>query len=97
MARLAHQRANMSISPLKIIETQPELSEFELFWECYPKKKKKGDAFKAWKQTVELRPPIEKIVAALNEQCKSDNWNEDGGRWVPLPATWLRAWQWDDE
>lgn len=82
---------------LRILEANPQLSDFELFWECYPKKKARLDANKAWKQTESVRPPIEKILAALNEQAESSDWNRDGGQYIPYPATWLRDGRWDDE
>jgi len=82
---------------LKIVESNPQLSDFDLFWECYPKKKAKLDALKAWKQTENVRPPIEQILAALDTQSQSADWTRDGGQYVPHPATWLRGGRWDDE
>lgn len=87
----------MRTTPLKVIEAQPKLSDFDLFWESYPKKKSKGDAFKAWKQTESIRPPIEEILAAIETQLRSVNWSKDGGQFIPYPATWLRSWGWADE
>ena len=84
-------------SVLKIIEANPKLAGFDLFWACYPKRKKKGDAMKAWVQTKKHRPPIEELLAALDKQKNSDDWYRDSGQWIPLPATWLRSWQWLDE
>lgn len=82
---------------LKIIEANPRLSDFDLFWECYPKKKAKLDALKAWKQTESIRPDIEKILAAINAQSDSDDWSRNGGQYIPYPASWLRDGRWDDE
>lgn len=82
---------------LKLVEANAALSDFELFWECYPKKKAKLDALKAWKQTENVRPEIEKILAALNEQCESSDWVRDGGQYIPYPASWLRGGHWDNE
>ena len=86
-----------NISVLKVIEENPKLSGFSLFWASYPKRRKKGDALKAWQQTAKVRPPIEEILAAIETQRQSDDWNRDSGQWIPLPASWLRAWQWADE
>jgi len=74
----------------------PQDPEFDQFWKQYPRKVKKGDARKAWFQTKELRPPVSKILKALIVQSASDNWLKDGGSYIPYPATWLRAEQWDD-
>lgn len=82
---------------LKILEANPRLADFDLFWECYPKKRAKLDALKAWKQTSEIRPDIEKIIAAIDTQEQWVDWQRDGGQWIPLPASWLRGGRWDDE
>ena len=80
---------------LKDPVTGRSLDDFDLFWENYPRKKKKGDAMKAWKQTEPYRPPIEEILAAIYKQEQSNQWqNRD---YIPYPASWLRSWCWDDE
>ena len=82
---------------LKLVEENAKLSDWELFWECYPRKKAKLDAIKAWKQTENIRPPIEALLAAIDTQSKSDDWTRDGGQYVPYPAKWLRQGYWEDE
>lgn len=69
---------------------------FNRFWSEYPKKRSKGDAFKAWNQVAAKRPPIEKIIKSLIVLKASDDWRRDGGQYIPYPATWLRDWGWDD-
>jgi len=82
---------------VEITQANGKLSDFELFWEVYPRRQKKGDATKAWLQTESIRPSIEEIISAIHEQQKSVQWQKDGGQYIPLPASWLRAWQWSDE
>ena len=82
---------------IKINELNAKLSDFDLFWEIYPRRQKKGDAVKAWAQTETIRPPIEEILAAIHQQQTTEQWRKDGGQFIPLPASWLRAWQWADE
>jgi len=82
---------------VEITQANAKLSDFELFWEVYPRRQKKGDASKAWLQTENIRPSIEEIIASIHEQQKSSQWQRDDGQFIPLPATWLRAWQWADE
>ena len=84
-------------SVFKTVEDNPKLSGFDLFWAAYPKRKAKGDAMKAWQQTAKHRPPIEEILAAIETQRQSDDWWKDSGQYIPLPASWLRAWRWADE
>jgi len=74
----------------------PEDPEFEKFWNQYPRKVKKGDARKAWFQVKSLRPPLQAILKALVVQSASESWRRDGGSYIPYPATWLRAEQWND-
>lgn len=69
---------------------------FDRFWSEYPKKRSKGDAYKAWRATKERRPDIEKIVKAVKVLRASDDWRRDGGQYIPYPGTWLRAWGWED-
>lgn len=69
---------------------------FDQFWEDYPKKKARGDALKAWKQTSKSRPAINVVLAAVARQKDSREWMRRDGQFIPYPATWLRAGQWDD-
>jgi hypothetical protein len=75
---------------------QLEEAEFNKFWEFYPKKKSKGDAYKAWQQVKEKRPALASILKAIVVLRDSDDWNREGGKWIPYPASWLRAWGWAD-
>lgn len=75
------------------MELEPE---FGKFWEFYPRKKAKGDAYKAWMQTREKRPPLATILKALVVLKNSHDWQRENGQFVPYPATWLRSWGWAD-
>ena len=70
--------------------------EFDRFWQAFPRKKSKGDAFKAWQQLKNERPPIMDVLKALAVLKASPDWQKEGGRFIPYPATWLRAWGWAD-
>lgn len=70
--------------------------DFEKFWTAYPKKRAKGDARKAWVQTEGIRPELNRILDAITVMCASDDWQKDGGQFVPHPATWLRGEGWED-
>lgn len=76
-----------------MIELEPEFSEF---WRYFPKKKSKGDAYKAWIQTKQNRPALATILKALVVLRDSEDWVKENGRFVPYPATWLRSWGWAD-
>ena len=71
-------------------------SGFSEFWEKYPKKVGKKAALKAWKNAKD-KPPLDAIIAALERQRASPQWQEQGGRFIPNPATWLNQGRWEDE
>jgi hypothetical protein len=69
---------------------------FVLFWSSYPKKIGKKDAEKSWIKSKD-KPPLETILKAIENQKKSEQWNKDGGQFIPNPATWINQGRWDDE
>lgn len=71
-------------------------AEFSAFWKLYPKKKSKGDAWKAWLQEKKNRPALKDIINAVVVLRDSEEWLRDGGQWIPYPASWIRAWGWAD-
>lgn len=68
--------------------------DFEIFWQAFPKKKKKEDARKAWNT---IRPNIEVVLKALEWQKQSPEWFKQGGQFIPYPASWIRSHSWEDE
>jgi phage replication O-like protein O len=73
---------------------QKRVSEFEIFWINYPKKRNKGQAEKAFKKVTE---PIESLILVINEAKKTEAWRKEGGQFIPYPASWLNARGWEDE
>ena len=78
------------------------MDDFDRFWSVYPKKRSKGDARKAWRQTEAIRPPIDEVLAAVDRGNRSVEWHKadregNVGAFIPYPASWLRAEGWDDE
>lgn len=70
-------------------------SGFAEFWAAYPRKVGKGAAEKAWIKARD-RPPLAEVIAALRRAMASDQWQRDGGQFVPHPATWLNQRRWED-
>lgn len=69
---------------------------FAEFWLAYPRKVKKQTALKAW---VKLRVDDElfaEIMDGLGKWKTCKQWNKDGGEFIPYPATFLNAMQWQD-
>lgn len=69
--------------------------DFEAFWKAYPRRVARKNALKAWKQAKD-KPPIGEIIAAIEDQKNSHHWKEDGGKWIPYPATWINGGRWAD-
>lgn len=72
-------------------------SRFARFWHLYPNKQAKLPARKAWDK---IKPPedlLAVILKALEAQKSSQGWLNEGGRFIPLPASWLNARRWEDE
>jgi hypothetical protein len=82
-------------------KTEPRagnLSEsFDLFWASYPKKRNKGNAWKAWKSIKPDDGLVRLILAAVENARESVQWRKDEGQFIPYPASWLRARGWEDE
>jgi hypothetical protein len=77
----------------------PYSAEFELFWHAYPKKAGKDAAFRAWKAKKREKrlPPVAELIAKVEQFKSSEQWQRDGGQYIPNPATWLNQGRWMDE
>ena len=71
-------------------------TDFETFWDAYPKKKSKGTARKAFAKALQ-KTSLDNIMNALHKMRESREWTKDDGQYVPYPATWLNGEGWDDE
>ena len=70
---------------------------FDQFWAAYPRKTAKPDAVKAYGKIKPDETLLAKILTAIEKQKQTAQWQEDGGRFVPYPATWLNGHRWEDE
>lgn len=73
------------------------MSDFETFWEAYPKKKSKLQAMRTWDKLAKIRPPIEELLAAIARAKRSESWTKAKGQYIPYPSTWLNDGGWMDE
>ena len=69
---------------------------FDAFWKTYPKKVGKDAAEKVWARKVKAED-VQAVMDALDKQRSSEQWNQDGGRFIPHPSTWLNQGRWKDE
>ena len=80
-------------------ESKPEgqaksREDFARFWLAYPKRVNREDAFRAY-MAADASP--QELLAAVQRQRAGPQWREQGGRFVPQPANWLRRRGWLDE
>lgn len=67
-------------------------SDFERFWNAYPRKVNRDDAIEAF---AEVDVSIEVILSAIDAQKKSQEWSNKS--FIPHPANWLRKHRWTDK
>lgn len=70
---------------------------FERFWQAYPRKVAKADAEKAFQKLGADEVLLTVLLAAILKQSASAEWREEGGKFIPHPATWLNGKRWLDE
>ncbi len=70
---------------------------FDEFWQEYPKKVGKKAALGSWKRLKPDAALFAQIMEAVKTAKKSEQWQREGKRFVPNPATWLNQGRWDDE
>ena len=73
------------------------VSGFDLFWSAYPKKVGKKDAVKAWNKINPDKSLVKAIIEGVERWKGTEQWNKDGGQFIPYPATFLRQERWNDE
>ena len=69
--------------------------EFDVFWNAYPIRKGKGQAYKAWQRVVRDFDKSDILAGAIRVQESVDAGADT--RYIKHPATWLNAHGWEDE
>ena len=86
--------------PLPITNAQPtvarEPNRFPDWWAIWGKKKAKGDAEKAYKAALK-KISHDDLMAKTRAYWDHVKASGTDLQYVPYPATWLRAEQWDDD
>lgn len=86
-------------------ERKPPISpegeaRFHSFWQAYPRKEAKAKAKAAWAKLEQLEMTddlMRSIFEALARQKRSEQWQREGGQFIPHPATWINQRRWEDE
>lgn len=74
----------------------PRDDAFDAFWSAYPRKIGKEKARTSFKSAMK-KTTLETMLAAIEAQKRSDQWQRDGGQYIPHPSTWLNQGRWEDE
>lgn len=69
-------------------------SDFDKFWEAYPRKEDKQKAKESFQKTT---VDLDTILSAIAWQKQSIQWQKDNGQFIPLPTTWLNKRRWENE
>ena len=79
--------------------SEPYSNEFETFWQAYPKKVGKDAAYRSWKAKKREKrlPPLRELVPKIERFMATEQWQRDGGQYIPNPSTWLNQCRWLDE
>ena len=70
---------------------------FGEFWDLYPRKQNRARAEKSFKRLKPSPELFAEILEALERQKASEQWQRDGGAYVPHASTWLNGRRWEDE
>lgn len=81
----------------KRIKEESISSNFDSFWQAYPKKQSRQLAQKSWDKIAPSEELQSTILSALDCQKVSEQWQQDNGKYIPLASTWLNQRRWEDE
>lgn len=70
-------------------------SAFERFWAVYPRKIGKSEAKRSFSKLKGVS--TDTLIAAVERQKQSLQWQKENGAYIPNPATWLNQGRWEDE
>lgn len=83
--------------PLPLTNAHHSVSAFDDWWAIWGKKKAKGDAAKAYRAAVPKKISHDDLMAKTRAYWEHVKAISLDTQYVPYPAGWLRAEQWDDD
>jgi hypothetical protein len=82
----------------KQAEASPKANDkFDTFWAAYPRKIGKDAARKAFAKRNVTKELLQQMLDAIEAQKRSEQWQKNGGQFIPHPATWINQGRWQDE
>lgn len=70
---------------------------FDQFWDVWPKKVNKEKARQAWRKVKLTDELFAFIIAAVESQKRSADWQKNGGEFIPHASTWINGKRWEDQ
>lgn len=78
-----------------VLPNNASADRFAEFWQAYPRKVGKPQAFKAWVK-LKADDQFDAVMAGLAAWAASPDWTKDGGKFIPHGPTFLSRRQWED-
>ena len=82
--------------PTSSSDKSDALDRFDEFWDVYGKKVKRADAEKKWAKAL-AKADADRIISAAAAYVAWERANNEGGRFIADPSTWLHGERWRDE
>jgi hypothetical protein len=93
--------ANSEKDKQKGIDNAKNLILFGSFWSAYPRHESRKVAFDRFKGIMaKSKNPdavLEQMLSAIARSKRTEQWQKDGGKFIPMPTTWLNQRRWEDE
>lgn len=71
------------------------ITDFDDFWEIYPKRQSKKDAERAWKK---VKPACYQLIAVnIANRLDAGEWTIEDKQYIPNASTYLNQERWNDE
>lgn len=80
-----------------IVPPSPLGVRFKRFWAAYPRKTGRRAAWDVWLQRKPSEEHLQRMLTTLAWQKETEQWQAEGGKFIPHPRTWLHQAREDDE
>ena len=95
--RIEENRTEGSSCSDSVTSCNNDITKFDTFWRIYPRKVGKGDARKSFEKINPDDNMLRSMIAAVEKNKTTVQWQKDNGQFIPHPATWLNQGRWEDE
>lgn len=92
------------VAPVRAKETYDYMAAFTRFYAQYPRHDSKQAAIAKFTRILkECRTDEDRdrllatMIESVRRQRQGEQWQKDGGRFIPMPSTWLNQRRWEDE